>query len=598
MVSAAPGLNVFSLLRWISSLQELGDIDQLLRVARLFNLLDDQVNFASEMIDELKSRHNKITTDLRTRAQRHQIDGQYQGAEYIYRNLASKNVSPAYKDPTIPEDDRSVLVSVYEGLGDFPAAEIVQLRHLKALASQDTSFFDEEVIQEAKRMARLFSLFQERVQELDPELSIYSTLSIFYRAAFLDLTPLNALLYDFHLELGSNGGRCRSLHVAAQNGAANMMRLLLAWGGDINCRSPSGATPLLTAAWHGKVDIVQQLLESKADARATDDSGRTALHMASRRVSGENDINVYILKILLQWNSNIEAADSNGETALVAAIRTRHYLEARFLLSRGANTEVQYWNNEDTILIEAAREGWRGGLQLLLDHKSNQRAKNNQDETALFAAVDSGRKTIVEILLEYGVRSYTSTVKEDASLHCAITRRNEPIAKILIDAGANLDFRNLHGWTPLHLAVHDGEHCEQIYMKLLEKGAHIDSQDTDGNTPLHLAVETENPKTVQNLLGAGASIVIENHDLKSPYGIGIQHPKNKNAKEIASMLEESMAAFVSRFPSPPIVHTAPPSPLSNLPPLPSFSRPASHHFSMPSMGYSTRPPAYFGPDWN
>ena len=577
-------------------MQELGDIIQLRRAAGSFNLLDDQGNIASEMIDELEIRHNKITTDLHTRAQRHQTDGRYQGAEYIYRTLASKGVSHAYKDPIIPEDHRSVLVSVYEGLGDFPTAEIVQLRHLTALALQDASFFDEEVIQEAKRMARLFSLFQERIRELDPELSIYATLSIFYRAAVLDLAPLSALLYDFHLELGGNGGQCRSLHVAAQNGAANMMHLLLAWGGDINCRSPSGATPLLTAAWHGKVDMVQQLLESKADAQATDDSGRTALHMASRRVSGENDINVYILKILLQWKSNIEAANTNGETALVTAITLRHYREARFLLSQGANTEVQYCNNKDTLLIEAAREGWCGGLLLLLDHKANQRAKNNDDETALFAAVDSGRKTIVEILLEYGVWSSSSTVKEDASLYCAIMRRNEPIAKILIDAGANLDFRSIHGWTPLHLAIYDGEHCEQIYMKLLEKGAHIDSQDADGNTPLHLAVEIENPKTVQNLLGAGASIVIENYDLKSPYGIGIQHPKNENAKEIANMLEESMAAFVSRFPSPPIVRTAPTSPLSNLPPLPSFSRLASHLFSTPSMGYSTHPPTYFNLD--
>ena len=574
-------------------MQELGDIIQLRRAAGSFNFLDDQGKIASEIIDELEIRHNKITTDLRTR---YQTDGRYQGAEYIYRTLASKGVSHAYKDPNIPEDHRSVLVSVYEGLGDFSAAEIVQLRHLTALALQDTSFFDEEVIQEAKRMARLFSLFQERVRELDPELSIYATLSIFYRAAVLDLASLSALLYDFYLELGGNGGQCRSLHVAAQNGAANMMRLLLAWGGVINCRSPSGATPLLTAAWHGKVDVVQQLLESKADARATDDSGRTALHMASRRVLGENDITVYILKILLQWKSNIEAANSNGETALVTAITSRHYREARFLLSQGANTEVQYWNNKDNLLIEAAREGWCGGLQLPLDHKANQRAKNNHDETALLAAVSSGRKTIVEILLEYGVRSSSSTVKEDASLHCAIVRRNEPIAKILIDAGANLDFRSLHGWTPLHLAISDGEHCEQVYMKLLEKGAHIDSQDADGRTPLHIAVEIENPKTVQNLLGAGASIVIENYDLKSPYGIGIQHPKNENAKEIANMLEESMAAFVSRFPSPPIVRTSPPSPLSNLPPLPSFSWPASHLFSTPSMGYSAYPPTYFNPD--
>lgn len=138
----------------------------------------------------------------------------------------------------------------------------------------------------------------------------------------------------------------------------------------------------------------------------------------------------------------------------------------------------------------------------------------------------------------------------------------------------------------LHLAIYDGEHCKQIYMKLVEKGGHIDFQDVDGNTPLHLAVEIENPKTVQNLLGAGTSIVIENYDLKLPYSIDIQHPKNKNTKEIVNMLKESMAAFVSRFPSPLIVRTA----------LPSFSRPTLYLFSTPLIGYSAHRLIYFNPD--
>ena len=63
MVSAAHGLNDFSLLRWIPSLQELGDIDQLRRAAVSFNFIDDQGNVASEIIDELKIRYNKITLE-------------------------------------------------------------------------------------------------------------------------------------------------------------------------------------------------------------------------------------------------------------------------------------------------------------------------------------------------------------------------------------------------------------------------------------------------------------------------------------------------------------------------------------------------------
>ena len=149
----------------------MGDIRHLQKAADAFNLQDYESKIVNEVIKKLETRHSVVTAELRTRAQRHQADNQYQRAEYIYRKLASRFVCPTYKDSTVPENYGTALTSVYESLGDFPAAEVVQHRHLTILTQQDTSNFDEEIIHEARKMAQLFSFFQGRVRELDPRSS-------------------------------------------------------------------------------------------------------------------------------------------------------------------------------------------------------------------------------------------------------------------------------------------------------------------------------------------------------------------------------------------------------------------------------------------
>lgn len=64
-------------------------------------------------------------------------------------------------------------------------------------------------------------------------------------------------------------GQQSLLHLAAQNGHSDVLRMLLLRGGiDINCRDAAGFTPLQLAVAAGRAEMVQLLLDHGADARA------------------------------------------------------------------------------------------------------------------------------------------------------------------------------------------------------------------------------------------------------------------------------------------------------------------------------------------
>lgn len=62
-----------------------------------------------------------------------------------------------------------------------------------------------------------------------------------------------------------------ALHVAASNGHASIVTLLLESGAGINAHDRSGFTPLLDAVAGGHEDIVQMLVERGAHMRLKDE---------------------------------------------------------------------------------------------------------------------------------------------------------------------------------------------------------------------------------------------------------------------------------------------------------------------------------------
>ena len=98
-----------------------------------------------------------------------------------------------------------------------------------------------------------------------------------------------------HAVPGPHGIPLLSHAIFGKKEADDVFEFLIAAGANVNQTSNSGQTPLMAAAMTGRVEIVKQLLEAKADPKLKTKSGKTALDAAIKR---KHDAVVKILEPL------------------------------------------------------------------------------------------------------------------------------------------------------------------------------------------------------------------------------------------------------------------------------------------------------------
>ncbi len=126
-----------------------------------------------------------------------------------------------------------------------------------------------------------------------------------------------------------------------------------------------------------------------------DEDDRYSPVYAILRAAHEGDA---ALKALLQNGVNVNATNSDGETALMEAAESRRYTEAvRVLIANGANVNLADEDGE-TALMRAADEGTVEAVRLLLQAGANPAARDDDGETALDKALDEGNREVVNIL--------------------------------------------------------------------------------------------------------------------------------------------------------------------------------------------------------
>lgn len=144
-------------------------------------------------------------------------------------------------------------------------------------------------------------------------------------------------------------GRTAAFHRAVKEGRADRIKASL----DANPRllqaqDYDGWTPLHTASFFGRSDIVRLLISKGANANAMDKSGETPLHL----VAAEGSIET--AGILISAGARIDAKTLCGWTPLHNAVMENRIELAQFLISKGAH--VNEPNNElDTPLALAEK---------------------------------------------------------------------------------------------------------------------------------------------------------------------------------------------------------------------------------------------------
>ena len=158
------------------------------------------------------------------------------------------------------------------------------------------------------------------------------------------------------------------------------------------------------------------------------------------------------------------------------------------------NTEavelIQKYKKLDPDIFEAACLGDIKAVSRELKRNPEMLNKFSPDGfTLLGFASFFGHLHLVKMLLEKGADTniQSNNNLNVAPIHSACSSSNYEIAQFLILNGANVNARQLQGYTPLHTAAHNGN--SELVKLLLDNGADPEATTDDGKTPYSLAIE-------------------------------------------------------------------------------------------------------------
>ena len=271
------------------------------------------------------------------------------------------------------------------------------------------------------------------------------------------------------------------LYYASLCGFADLAEHLIATHSpDVNSRGGSHATALHAALVKGHLRIASLLLRNGADPNSRDHLGRVPLHKVSQ--GGQ----------LVMAKSRLEIA--------------------QLLINSGADVNVA--DDEGCVPLHAAAQtGYREIAELLLESSTSLDSRNRKPETPLGLSYSKGKPDMAHFLIDHGSDITRLLLDHDTDadriddggwtpLHVASHEGHDEIVQLLFNHGADANRPDNGSWTPLHLASWEGH--EHIVRLLLDYGVNVNHPDNGGWTPLHAASQEGHNHIVELLLDHGA----------------------------------------------------------------------------------------------
>ena len=168
-------------------------------------------------------------------------------------------------------------------------------------------------------------------------------------------------------DVNADGGYyVRPLVAALARGHFQTADLLRHNGADLHSRGQDGSHPLHAAAYSGKLEVIQKLIEyDPTDINVLTEDGYTPLHWAS---TGDNFKGGSVLRLLLDHGADINVPNQPGWTPLHTASHYRALEVMRLLLEHGADVGVKNGDGQ-TALQCAVLEESGDVVKLLREHE-------------------------------------------------------------------------------------------------------------------------------------------------------------------------------------------------------------------------------------
>lgn len=286
---------------------------------------------------------------------------------------------------------------------------------------------------------RLYNIIEKPWRSPKFELSIDTIAHPLYYAACLGLESIVSSVASSEIQGHSTSNivnaQCgkdgSALLVAARNGHAMVVQMLLDRGADINPQHGRYGNALQAAASRGHTQIMQILLDRGADVNTQGGKHGCALQAASYKGFEK------AVQLLLDQGADVDIQGGKSGNALRAACRTCHTGVVQMLLDRGAEVNAQggkYGN-----ALQAAICRGRSAIvivKILLDHGADVDARVGSHDNALQAAANRGGIEAVKMLLDHGADVNAQGGKYGNALKKATQKGDKRVIQLLLDYGA------------------------------------------------------------------------------------------------------------------------------------------------------------------
>lgn len=179
------------------------------------------------------------------------------------------------------------------------------------------------------------------------------------------------------------------------------VQLLVEEGTNVNCKGQNGRTPVMTACYKHRPEVLNLLLalaQPKVKLNISDRTGCTALHLA---VEGKNFQALQTLLTYCQDWDFVNSKNKKGMTAITLAAAKRGTQMLTSLIKAGADLEIPD-NLGCTPLMHACNTNGEDILRCLVLQGAALDAVDSQKRSALHHAARKGNHLHTEILLSAG----------------------------------------------------------------------------------------------------------------------------------------------------------------------------------------------------
>ncbi|KAH3746481.1 hypothetical protein DPMN_180889, partial [Dreissena polymorpha] len=255
---------------------------------------------------------------------------------------------------------------------------------------------------------------------------------------------------------------------ACSSGDRDEVQVLLDRGADINTANIDGLTALHQACIDDNLDMVEFLVEHGADVDVCDNEGWTPLHATASCGFSE------IARYLLRKNCNVAAVNNDGDLPYdICEDDEMEKLLKQTMDEQGVDADAARRDEEDRMMTDA---------------------------NAWLAAKNRG-----EMLVEDKHQKTGAT-----ALHVAAAKGYVKVISVLLTAGADINNKDVDGWTPLHAAAHWG--MQDSCKILAENMCDMEAKNQAGQTAFDVA-DSELVKLLEELKLKQADLKDQQKDL-------------------------------------------------------------------------------------